>query len=157
MTTWARHPSGFSLVEVIVALGIMSFVLVALMGLFTVGLRTDRDSSDAMQAANLASLLIAQRRTTPTNAPSDPMAAFALPSLQFSVSNFSFSPFSASPVYLSSSGTVTNRAAATYGLLYQANCQQDADLYVMLFWPALAAPTNAADKYEIHTRIALPH
>lgn len=43
---------GFSLVEVAIALGIVSFVLLALLGLFSVGLNAGKDSQlDTVQAA----------------------------------------------------------------------------------------------------------
>lgn len=39
------RPAGFSLVEVTVALGLVSYTLLALMGLFTVALSSSRDST----------------------------------------------------------------------------------------------------------------
>lgn len=45
-------PRAFSLVEVAIALGIVSFVLLALLGLFSVGLNAGKDSQlDTVQAA----------------------------------------------------------------------------------------------------------
>ncbi len=69
--------AAFSLVEVVVALGIFTFALVAIIGLFVTGLNTNKESSDQIQAANFASLLISSRRALPTNV----IANFALPPL----------------------------------------------------------------------------
>ncbi len=61
-----RRRRGFSLVEVCLALGIVTFALVALVGLLATGLRTNQESAEDVQAANLAAAAIAQRRAAPT-------------------------------------------------------------------------------------------
>ena len=49
-----RAERGFSLVEVSLALGLVAFVLLALMGLFVVGLNSSRDSSMETAYAQIA-------------------------------------------------------------------------------------------------------
>lgn len=60
-----RSETGFSLVEVTLAMGVLTFVLVGLVGLLATGLQTSKESSDDVTAAHLASALIAQRRAAP--------------------------------------------------------------------------------------------
>jgi len=47
-------PSGFTLIEIVLAIGIMSFALVGILGLFPVALETARDSKAETQVALLA-------------------------------------------------------------------------------------------------------
>src|ERR1700761_6365236 len=109
--TAKRGPSrrAFSLVEVVIAIGIASFVVVGIMGLWAVGLRTESQSSETVTAANLAALIINQRRLFPTN--TSP-ANMALPSLATSQTNYS------SPEYVGLDGCTTNRSDSSYALIY---------------------------------------
>ncbi|HEY8966507.1 MAG TPA: prepilin-type N-terminal cleavage/methylation domain-containing protein, partial [Candidatus Methylacidiphilales bacterium] len=72
-----RSTRAFSLIEVLLALGIISFAMVALIGLFALGLKTNKESADQIEAANIASLLLSTLRAIPTNPP----PGFALPAL----------------------------------------------------------------------------
>ena len=61
----------FSLVEVILALSIAAFALVAMVALLPTGLRTSKDSLDETMALNILSQIIAERQAMPlTNATS---------------------------------------------------------------------------------------
>lgn len=51
---------GFSLVEIVLALGIFSFAIVAIIGLMGSSLRLTRDSEERIQAANAATMLAAR-------------------------------------------------------------------------------------------------
>ena len=155
-----RHIMAFSLVEVTIAIGVLSFVLISLVGILMVGIRTKGDSQNMVSASNLASLLISQRRAMPTNnvPASFLMTNFALPELRSSSANFTTAPFSAQPEYITCDGCVTNRQNAGYGLLYKVDIQSSAKIYLVLFWPAAADPsTSGASRYEINTQIALVH
>ena len=63
------HTSGFSLVEVALALGIAAFALVAIMGLIPVGLNSNQASSEQTVAAGLAAGIAVDLRTTPVAVP----------------------------------------------------------------------------------------
>ena len=159
-----RHPPGvaaFSLVEVVVALGIFTFALVAIVGLFFVGLNTSKESSDQIQGANFASLLISTRRALPTNV----IAYFSLPPLNVQ--------YSATGTYLTNTGGVaddgTTNGTPNYNLFYQVgtNFQSGANpatgshlalVHLIIWWPIAAAlPTNnPGNRYEITTQVALP-
>lgn len=52
--------AGFSLVEITLSLGLVSFVLVALLGLFGVGLTSSRDSAKETALAQIANQVLAR-------------------------------------------------------------------------------------------------
>jgi len=155
-----RRPQGaplsaFTLIEVMLALGIFSFALVAIFGLFFVGINTNKESSDQIAAANLASLLISTRRSVPTNT----ITNFALPPLNAS--------YETNGVYLTNTegvaidGTLTGTRA--YNLYYQAGTNAAtgahlAQVHLLLWWPVTAplATNTPATRYELTTQVALP-
>ena len=145
----------FTLVEVVIALGIFSFALIAIVGLFVVGINTNKESSDEIQAANFASVLISTRRALPTNT----IANFALPPLNVA--------YSTAGTYLTNTDGVaadgTLAGTRVYNLFYQAGTNAVtgahlAQVHLMLWWPlASALPTNnAGNRYELTTQVALP-
>ncbi len=56
------RPNGFSLVEVVIALGISSFAIVAIVGLIATGLSTSKDSADDTSLAMMAQMVNAALR-----------------------------------------------------------------------------------------------
>jgi uncharacterized protein (TIGR02598 family) len=60
----ARFPHGFSLIEVTIAMGVVSFALIALFGLLPTGLTTFRSSIDRSVASQIAQNIISQARQT---------------------------------------------------------------------------------------------
>ena len=64
------QPSGFTLVEVALALGIAAFALVAIFGLLPVGLRSNKACVEQTAAAGIARAMVADMRLTPVNATS---------------------------------------------------------------------------------------
>lgn len=60
----SRLSHGFSLIEVTIALGIVSFALIALFGLLPTGLTTFRSSIDRSVASQIAQNIISQARQT---------------------------------------------------------------------------------------------
>ena len=62
---------GFSLVEVVIAIGILSFCLLAIFGLLPVGLSSNKASVEQSGAANIATAIVADLRATP-KPPSNP-------------------------------------------------------------------------------------
>jgi type II secretory pathway pseudopilin PulG len=143
----------FSLVEVVLALAIFTFALVTILGLLGVALGTNKQSSDQIQAANVASLLIATRRASPTNTGPN-FAAFALPNLnQGMVTNTTI---------VGEDGTTTTATGARYNLYYEVGTNSatgptTANVYLLLWWPLNAKmPTNnPAAYYELTTAVSL--
>lgn len=80
------HPSqavkGFSLVETVIAVGIATFVLVACVGLLSVGLKMNRQSEDLIESSEAAAFLasIVQVAGATGNRPLD-ISVFPLPNL----------------------------------------------------------------------------
>ncbi len=67
MIGFGRHPRGivaFSLVEVVLAMGIIAFALIVLFALLPVGLKSNSDSIGESQAVNLLQAMIADRQAT---------------------------------------------------------------------------------------------
>ena len=73
MKTAVRHSvrvgmgsSGFSLIEVVIAIGVVSLALLPLLGLLPVGLNSNRSSTTQTGAMSLATAIAADIRTTTT-------------------------------------------------------------------------------------------
>jgi type II secretory pathway pseudopilin PulG len=144
----------FTLIEVVLALGVISFALIAILGLFSLGLKTNAESSGQIRAANLASLLVAVRRGATTNT----ITGFALPPLNVGATNTVVVGIDGRT---NPSGTLP--AADTYKLEYQISpsplLPHVADVYLLLWWPStLAAPptNNPSGYYELSTEATLP-
>jgi uncharacterized protein (TIGR02598 family) len=147
--------AGFTLVEVVIALGVFTFAIVAIAGLFVVGISTTKESSDQIQAANIASLLISTRRGLPTSA----IANFALPPLNV--------PYAAAGAFLTNSSGValdgTTNSTPAYNMFYQIGTNAAtgpvlAQVHMMLWRPTTSPmPTNnPSARYELTTQVALP-
>jgi Tfp pilus assembly protein PilV len=150
-------PGGFSLVEVVLALGICTFVLVALIGLFSSGWKMGRESEDQVQAANLASQIIALRVVSPTNGPTT-TAAIPYTKMKQAYGN----AYDSADKFVGFNGELLPDAA---GAAYRIACNvgtnvstgsQVSQVYLRLTWPPQAAATNAAGRYEVCTYVLLP-
>lgn len=145
----------FSLVEVVLALGICSFALVALIGLLGTGLQSGKDSEDQIQATNLASLIISTRAAAPTNN----IANFAIPLSALSGSYGDAYPGGTN--YIGSNGKLSAATNAAYRITCRAGTNAItgsgiSQVYLKLSWPAQMNATNAAAKsYEILTYISI--
>src|SRR5438552_3303207 len=60
-----RFTSGFSLVELTLALGIAAFCLIAVFGLMPIGVQTNRNATSQTAATSILSSVIADIRATP--------------------------------------------------------------------------------------------
>ena len=58
--------SGFSLVEVTLALGVAAFCLIAVFGIMPVGVQTNRNATSQTAATNIMAAVVADLRATPT-------------------------------------------------------------------------------------------
>ncbi len=74
----ARSTIAFSLVEVVLAMGIIAFALIVLFALLPVGLKSNSDSIGESQAVNLLQALIADRHSS---AYSNSSSVYSLPAL----------------------------------------------------------------------------
>jgi len=144
----ARSAKGFSLVEIVLALGICAFCLVALLGLFSIGMKSSRESVENLEVANLASLLITQRRASPTNSNSFSV----LPPLTASASN------SNAPVFITEFGEMTTIDKAAYRLVYdiQTSTHRVSQVALTLSAPPSVEPTNSRTRYAVITYVRVP-
>lgn len=61
--------SGFSLIEVTLALGVAAFCLIAVFGLMPVGVQTNRNATSQTAATNIIAAVVADLRATPLTNP----------------------------------------------------------------------------------------
>ena len=148
-----RSRAAFSLVEIVLAVGIFAFAGVALIGLFSIGLNTNRDSAANLQAATLAEFMLNTRRATPTAA----LTSFPLPRLDLAAKNDA-------AILLNANGQETAVAAdARFGLYYNitppdvsaSGIARASHVHLYIYWPAAATPESAAGRYEVATSIPL--
>ena len=67
--------ASFSLVEIVLALGVAGFCLVAIVGLMPVGVQTNRNANSQTAATNIMAAIVADLRTTPAAATISPQFA----------------------------------------------------------------------------------
>ena len=72
MKSGNSRAAAFSLVELVLALGVVAFCLYAVFGLMPVGMQTNRNASSQTAAANIIGAIVADLRTTPTAATTSP-------------------------------------------------------------------------------------
>ncbi|HRJ71349.1 MAG TPA: hypothetical protein PLS03_03950 [Terrimicrobiaceae bacterium] len=150
-----KHLSAFSLVEILVSLGIIVFVLVALMGLLSSGLRVSTQARTELEASQVAASLISRRRAAPT---------VSLP--DFPIDPLTNATASLEHRYLDRSGTpVATASDAYYDLYYEvapAEGNRMARLYLALAHPpqsqstGYSAISQAEENFEITTYVRLP-
>ena len=159
----SNSTQAFSLIEVVLALGIVVFAGFALIGLLGVGLQNSSESRQQHQAASIVEMLCSTRRAAPTADLSTAQPGFPLPALTNTANNFA----ATTNLFLTSDGVVTaNASDARFGFLYNiiaptnyvASTSPGAStVYLCLFWPPQANPTNAiVGHYEVTTTFALP-
>jgi hypothetical protein len=81
--SFKRH--GFSLVEVVLALGIFTFVVVSMVGVLSLGLKTNQETQEECEAVNLLAAVIQDMRHTPVG--SSKSVIFGLSSTPYQVDN----------------------------------------------------------------------
>ena len=146
----AAGQRAFSLIEVVIALGICVFALVPMMGLLSSGLFVDRDSHQQMQAADLATLLVTERREAPTNT----LSGAILPSLNQAY------PTSAVTAWVNFAGSSCPQSEAAFRLSYRVGTSSVesglGQISLLFTWPPGADPDTAPGRYELTTQILMP-
>jgi len=169
----ARQPwaaiCAFSLVEVVLAIAVLSVSLIVVIGLMGEGLSNNHDSSSRLQAADIASLLISTRRAAPTN--SITLANFALLALGgtnaagqdmvYATTNFTKVQTDGTAVSSASSSQIVYNLRT---IVTPSGAQTNiANVDLVLWWPATLAANNStlpvnnpSGYYELMTQIVLP-
>jgi len=129
----SRSQNAFSLVEVVVSLGIVSFALLAIVALLPIGLQSTKDTIEETNAVNALSAIIADRQATPFNTKS---VVYQLPVLTNGM-----------PLQSNYFG-ITDNNQSTGATLTQAHYRVD---YVVI--PPVA---GQLDPYQIHFKVSWP-
>ena len=101
----------FSLVEVTLALGVMAFCLVAVMGLLPVGFNSNQAAIEQTAAAGIAAGLVADLRQTPVGTVSTP--AQISPRYQITIPAITGSSTAIATLFLTEDGTVASSTPST--------------------------------------------
>jgi hypothetical protein len=154
-----RSVRGFSLIEVVFCLGLVTFCVVALLGLFAVGFNQSRDSGQSIRAAHLMSEMIANRVASPKDSSISP-----LPVLNKAGNTFSEQD---SPIYITASGAKESKDKADFQVNYRVLLPSAAEqntvlsnvvrVSLVISWPAGAQLKNASGMYEITFCEPLPN
>ena len=160
---WMR--SGFSLVEVTLALGIAAFCLLALFGLLPIGLSSNQAAVEQTTAAGVAMQLVSELREMPTT--STKTAVLKLPfttstSASANPSSIRYFAATGSPsgtdgTQFVASGADESRYRACVGLL--GSSTGTVSVRIVVAWPAIADRTNTGwpkkfeGTYEIVTAL----
>lgn len=138
---------GFSLVEVVLALGVISFAIVAILGLIPTGLQTSHSSQDETRAAQIAQTILssmasqAQRQFTAVTVPTNDSST---------IPPFDLTSSGTTPIYADNAAKLSaNAAGAVYAITVTTNSSPtglDAgyvnQVTVSIAWPAGAASAN---------------
>jgi uncharacterized protein (TIGR02598 family) len=150
--------AAFTLVEVVLALAVCSFAVIAILGLFSMGLQSTRESAQDIRAANLATTLISLRTATPTNDIAS-LPNFAIPTTAFT-NTYGPAYGTSSTSYVGSDGQTTNMANAAFMITCKAGTTPVtgtglSQVYLMLSWPPQAPAAAAEGRYELTTEIPI--
>ena len=147
-----QRTSGFSLVEVTLALGVAAFCLIAVFGLMPIGIQTNRNTISQTAATSIISSVLADIRTAAR------VTASATPSALYNINIPARDNFNTTPQtrYFDSAGQFT--PSLTANSRYQLNVTFPATPgptpkttygYVKVTWPAAAVPTNASGSVQM--------
>jgi len=144
-----RFASGFSLVELTLALGVASFCLIALFGLMPVGIQTNRNATSQTAATNIMGAVVADLRATPTRVGTSTEYQITLGTGPGCPSTVSPAP---ATLYFDGTGQFSTSLGANsrYQLnitWYGSTGLRYADVKVT--WPAAATPGNASGSTEM--------
>ncbi len=157
--------SGFSLIEVILALGIAAFCLIPLLGLLPVSLKSYQASNEQTQMVHLARMIVADLQATPTTTTTSPRFGFTIPAAGQGAET---SPQS---LYFDMYGSPTSKEVGTapatsisgfpsyfcVGIAFTpppAGQRSATSVRIMVSWPALADrtpgqwPTHYTDTFQ---------
>lgn len=141
-----RGIPAFSLVEVTLAMGVCAFALIALIGLFQIGLQSGRTAEEQVRAANLVSRILNLEAAAPGGGGANAvLSADALTN--------SFREIHANRL-IGRDGRLTNdESAAEYRITCHAGTNsltgsRTAQIYLALSWPP-ATTNNPSGNYEV--------
>jgi uncharacterized protein (TIGR02598 family) len=143
-SAFSRSSSAFSLVEVIIAMGIAAFCLIAMLGLIPSGLRQVKISSEQTAASAILASVANDIRNTPPGSTKSVIYGITIPQ---SAEN------SSTPIYINEDGAVgSSPSSARYALKASLVSSNNASTMttgnLVIWWPAAAALGNAQGSVE---------
>jgi Tfp pilus assembly protein PilV len=152
-----KADTAFSLVEVVVALGIFAFSILTIIGLMGSSLKVTRDNEERIQAANVATVLMERyreminqevRRAAGRQADAISWNNFPLPANPAGGNSFS-----SSVQWIDNVGAVTSREEAAFGLKHlitsepvKGSAAQLVRCSLQLIWPVESADKDSPQK-----------
>jgi uncharacterized protein (TIGR02598 family) len=158
MTKKQLRQNAFSLIEIVIALGILSVSITALIGALSIGMTTNRESIEELEATHMIQSFIAERRSEPLLDTTN----FLLPPL-----NQATTCNSTNPIMLDNMGRVLAPGTpAKFGMVFRITPNtstngttiftNSVDVYCAVYWPGKLSATKAQGKVEMVTKIVLP-
>ena len=136
--------SAFSLVEVTLALGIVSFALIAVLGLMPVGLKVVKNANEQAGAANVLTAIAASLRSASSTDSTNFAALFAGKNYSYSIdgqTNLITVPWDSLALDGSSTNASSKRLAARLDIYRGTNLTIPVRAVISVAWPAQANPT----------------
>ena len=148
------NSTAFSLIEVTLALGIVSFALVAVLGLLPVGLKSVKNANEQAGAANVLNAIAANLRTATSTNALNFVGRFADKDIQYvvggSASSLVWSNLTLEGAQEDVSGNPPKRLSARLEILQApANISTPGRAVVSVAWSAQSGPTwdSSANKW----------
>jgi len=143
MSRPAVFESGFSLVEVTLALGVAALCLMTVFAFLPVGLRTTQNAKEQLASADIISAVAADLRATPATTSTSPRLAIPIPTNPVSATTTTALFFDAEGEF-SPAITADSRYQLTVTFLRNSGARSATLVNLKITWPAAASPDNAA-------------
>jgi uncharacterized protein (TIGR02598 family) len=139
-----RATSGFTLVEIVIALGVAAFCLVAMLGLIPTGLKSVRNSVTDTAATEALAAVAADLRDIQPGSNASPNYNIALPTALGLTNSTNFFLTQAAAL------TTSNDLSAQFGVITTLSNSTTflTTARIQIYWPAIAPVTNAQGTVE---------
>lgn len=146
--------SAFSLVEVVLALGVVVFCLFSVFGLLALGVTSTQSSTAQTVGANVLTQIAADLQATPNPSPKGTIATnsliYGIP-IPVTASGATVTTATTN-LYIADDGVATNASNSRYRLnvwtMSATTNRQETVVRLLLTWPAGATTTNAQGSVE---------
>lgn len=146
-----RNFTAFSLIEVVIALGIFTFCVTILLGLIPIGLKAARSVTEESNAVHIASSIFGFWQQAPTGVPLVIPGVFSNASMQVGVVGV------APDNYFGDSGSPTDAASASLRMSYAATALPGVpngfSVELRFQWPARAPSSSPALQSRIFKEV----
>jgi type IV pilus modification protein PilV len=133
-------PAGFSLVEVVIAIGIVAFGMLAVVGLLPTGIKIARNSAEQAQAANLVAALADSVRGATTTNGTNYVYSFAGQSHSYVVGGAATTLQISNLTLEGRMNNAAGRLVAAATITPPANAAANGRAVISVAWPAVAGP-----------------